>query len=62
VGFCLFAALRLLAAQLSAQIVLVQHKEHERRGKARTSMRRTMPILNELAYYFAVVTRNGNMF
>ncbi len=48
--FCLFTALRLLAAHESQrQQLLAQHKEHERIGEARTYMCRASPIVLKLA-------------
>jgi hypothetical protein len=41
---------------------LAQQKGNERIGKARTPVRRTLPIVIELAINFAVLTGNGNMF
>jgi hypothetical protein len=46
----MFAALRLLAEYESAgQIVLVQHKENERIGEARITIRSALPIVIEIA-------------
>ncbi len=38
--------------QIAAPIILAQHKEHERIGEARTSIRCASPIVIELAFLF----------
>jgi hypothetical protein len=47
---------------IAGPLVLALHKENERIGEVRTTIRSASPIVIELPNNFAVLTGNGNMF
>ncbi len=48
--FFIHFALLISGERIAEPIVLAMHKEHERIGEARTSMRHASPIVIKLAY------------
>jgi hypothetical protein len=42
-------------------MVLAQHKGNERIGEAQTAIHSALPIVIEIAYYFALLIGNGIM-
>jgi hypothetical protein len=46
---------------ITGPMVLAQHKGNERIGEAQTAIHSALPIVIEIAYYFALLIGNGIM-